>query len=120
MRLGRITAVAVVAAAPVFAAGCTSAGNSAEKDVSVAACTADPQGGKPTASGQINNHSSKASTYIVHVKFKDAAGNGVGDGVATVGRVDAGQTATWRTLGTQSANGPLTCSLTSVTRTVTP
>jgi type V secretory pathway adhesin AidA len=86
----------------------------------VGACTADASGGNPVASGQINNGTSKASTYIIHVKFKDSAGNGVGDGVATVGKVDAGATATWRAVGSQSAKGPLTCSLASVTRTAAP
>ena len=72
------------------------------------------------ATGQINNSSGKASTYVIHVKFIDAAGNGVGDGLATVAKVDAGGTATWRAVGTVSTHGPLTCPLASVTRRVAP
>ncbi len=116
----RLLAAAVALAAVASFGGCSAAGNTAAKDVTVSACTADPSGGNPVATGQIHNTSSKASSYIIHVKFVDAAGNGVGDGAATVGKVDAGGTATWRAVGTQSAKGPLTCNLASVTRTATP
>lgn len=115
--MGAAIAVAIVVPA---AASCSSAHTAADSDVAVTACTADPSGGNPVATGQINNHSSKGSTYIIHVKFRDTAGNGVGDGVATVGKVDAGGTGTWRAVGTQSAAGPLTCALVSVTRTAAP
>jgi TRAP-type uncharacterized transport system substrate-binding protein len=111
-------ALGIVVVAAVGA--CTKAGSSAEKDVTVTACTADPSGGKPVASGEIHNTSSKASSYAIHIKFVDSAGNGVGDGATVVGKVDASGTATWNATGTQSANGPLTCSLKSVTRTVAP
>jgi len=98
-------------------AGCSSSKEAATKDVKITACTADPKGGHPTASGDIDNHSSKASLYTIHVKFKDASGNAVGDGVAAVAKVDPGTTATWHTTGTLNAKGPVTCSLSSVTRT---
>jgi len=110
--------VAIVVVAMV--GGCTKAGSSAAKDVTITACTADPSGGKPVARGEIHNTSSEASTYAIHVKFVDSAGNGVGDGAAVVGKVDASGTANWDATGTQSANGPLTCSLDSVTRTAAP
>jgi hypothetical protein len=116
----RLLAGAVAIVVQVVIGGCTAAGSLAAKDVTVAACTPDPAGGHPVATGQIRNTSRKASSYIIHVKFVDAARNGVGDGVATVGKVDAGGTATWRAVGTQSAHGPLTCPLASVTRTVAP
>jgi hypothetical protein len=119
-RKPRLLAAVVALAIPIMVGACSAAGNSVEKDVTVTACTADPSGGKPVASGQIHNNSSKASTYVIHVRFVDAAGNGVGDGVATVGKVEPAATATWKTLGTQSAKGPLTCPLESVTRTVAP
>jgi hypothetical protein len=118
MRPRLVVAVIIVVVAMV--GGCTKAGSSAAKDVTVSACTADPGGGKPVARGEIHNTSSKASTYIIHVKFADSAGNGVGDGVATVGKVEAVGTATWNATGTQSARGPLTCSVASVTRTAAP
>jgi len=116
----RLVAAAVTIVVVAVVGGCTKAGSSAAKDVKVTACTADPSGGKPVARGEISNASSKASTYVIHVKFVDSAGNGVGDGVATVGKVDASGTATWNATGTQSARGPLKCSVASVTRTVAP
>ena len=119
MRTRLLVGAAAIVVATVVG-GCSAAGNTAEKDVSVSGCTADPSGGKPVASGQIHNNSSKPSTYVVHVRFVDSAGNGVGDGVATVGKVEPGATATWKTLGTQSTKGPLTCPLESVTRTAAP
>ena len=104
-----------------MAFGCSAADNaSAAKDVTVTACTPDPSGGHPVATGQIHNGSSKASAYLIHIQFVDAAGNAVGDGVATVGKVAQGGTATFRSVGTESAQGPLTCKLLSVTRTEAP
>jgi len=114
-----IATAATIVVVPMIG-GCTKAGSSAAKDVTVTACTADPSGGKPVAGGEIHNTSSEASTYVIHVKFTDAAGNGVGDGVATVAKVDAKGTATWKATGTQSARGPLTCPLASVTRAAAP
>jgi hypothetical protein len=98
-------------------AGCSSSKAAATKDVKITACTADPNGGHPTASGEIVNHSSKSSLYTVHVKFYDASGNAVGDGIAAVAKVDPGTSATWRATGTLNARGPVTCKLSSVTRT---
>jgi hypothetical protein len=100
--------------------GCAASGSTAAKDVTITACTASPTGGHPTANGQILNHSSKASAYTIHVKFKDASGNGEGDGLAVIAKVGAGSTATWHADGSVSANGPLTCSLSSVTRNASP
>jgi len=98
---------------------CTSS-KTAKKDVSVRQCAADPGGGKPTASGEITNHSSKASTYAIHVEFDDSSGNRVSDGVAAVGKVDSGGNAQWHLTGVQDAKGPLKCNLESVTRTLAP
>jgi hypothetical protein len=99
--------------------GCTSS-KSAAKDVRITACKASPTGGHPTADGRIVNHSSKASFYTIHVKFTDSSGNGVGDGVAAVAKVDPGTTAKWHATGTLNAKGPLTCKLSSVTRNAVP
>lgn len=101
-------------------AGCSTSNDKAAKDVTVTACTASPTGGHPTASGRIVNHSSKASLYTIHVKFTDSSGNGVGDGVAAVARVEAGGTANWHANGALNAKGPLTCELSSVTRNLSP
>jgi hypothetical protein len=101
-------------------AGCSSSGSKANRDVTITACTASPTGGHPTATGRVVNHSSKASLYAIHIKFKDSSGNGVGDGLATLAKVDSGATATWHATGTLGAKGPVRCSVSSVTRTVAP
>ena len=92
----------------------------AKKDVSIKTCQADPQGGKPKASGQIRNHSSKTSNYVVKIKFNDAQGNSLSEGAAPVQSVDANKTATWELTGDRSAKGPLKCELTGVSRTHVP
>lgn len=111
------------ALAPVLAggvlAGCTSS-KTASKDVTITSCKGSPTGGHPTAQGAIRNHSSKSSGYLIHVKFKDSSGNGVGDGVATVAKVDPGTTAQWHLTGTLNAKGAVNCELGSVTRTAVP
>jgi hypothetical protein len=108
------------AVAAALMTGCSSSGSKAAKDVTITACTASPTGGHPTATGAILNHSSKASLYAIHVKFTDASGNQVGDGVAAVAKVDAGDTAKWQADGSVDAKGKLKCTLSSVTRTVSP
>ena len=101
-------------------AGCSASGKTAAKDVSVTACTPSPTGGHPTATGRIVNHSSKSSLYTIHVTFTDSAGNGVGDGVAAVAKVDPGTKATWHANGSLNAKGPVKCKLSSVTRNAVP
>lgn len=116
-RPSQIIAIALCAGAALV--GCSSSKQAdAKKDVTVTSCTASPTGGHPTATGSIMNHSSKASAYAIHVKFTDASGNGVGDGVAAVAKVDPDTNATWHANGSLNAKGPLKCSLSSVTRTV--
>jgi hypothetical protein len=116
-----IQLLGIPACALALLGGCSSSAKAAaKKDVTVTACTAGPTGGHPTATGAIVNHSSKASLYTIHVKFTDASGNGVGDGVAAVARVEPAATATWHATGTLDAKGKLTCSLSSVTRTLAP
>lgn len=110
--------VAVLVVAAVLTAGCTS--KKAAQDVSVTACTADPAGGRPVATGTIVNHSSQASTYAVDIAFYDSSGNKVSEGGATVGKVEPGATATFHAGGLANAKGPLTCKVANVTRTVAP
>ena len=109
--------------APVCAgglvAGCTSS-KTAAKDVSITSCKASPTGGHPTVAGGILNHSSKSSAYTIHVKFKDSSGNGVGDGVAVVAKVDPNTSAKWDATGTVNAKGPVKCELSSVKRAAVP
>jgi len=116
--LTRNLGVIGVAAICALAGTSCSSSKSAKKDVKITSCKADPGGGKPTASGTIDNHSSKTSAYTVHVKFKDSSGNEVGDGVSVVASVDPNTTAKWDTKGTVNAKGPVTCSLDTVTRNV--
>jgi hypothetical protein len=112
----RVVAASVLALAALGA--CSS--SSAKKDVTITSCKADPGGGHPTVAGSIHNHSSKASTYAVHVKLDDKSGNGVGDAAAAVARVDSGANAKWTATGSEDAKGPVTCSVASVTRTIAP
>src|SRR5580704_15723694 len=116
----RIVLAGATACAVAALSGCSASGSTAAKDVTITACTATPTGGHPTATGQILNHSSKASIYTIHVKFTDSAGNGVGDGLAAVAKVDAGSTANWHADGSLNAKGSLKCSLSSVTRNLSP
>ena len=116
----RSLAIAAGLTGVALVGGCAASSKTAAKDVTITACTPSPNGGHPTASGRIVNHSSKASIYTIHVKFKDSAGNGVGDGLTAVARVEPGAIAKWHANGTLSAKGPVTCSLATVTRNVSP
>ena len=99
--------------------GCTSS-KTAAKDVKITSCKASPTGDHPKAEGTIKNNSSKSSAYLIHVKFKDSSGNGVGDGAATVAKVDPDTTAKWRLTGTLNVKGPVNCELGTVKRTAVP
>src|SRR4029079_14544716 len=90
-----VVALGIATLLSTSVAGCSSSSDKAAKDVTITACTASPSGGHPRSSGVIVNHSSKASLYTIHVKFTDASGNGVGDGLAAVARVETGATANW-------------------------
>jgi hypothetical protein len=103
---------------PLLAA--CSSNKKAEQDISITACRADAGGGRPTADGTIINHSSKASTYVVDVKFYDSANNQVSEGGATVGKVLPAATSIFHAEGLSGAKGPLTCKLGNVARTVAP
>jgi hypothetical protein len=114
-----VPALALLCVAALLA-GCAASSKTAAKDVTITSCQASPTGGHPEAAGEIVNHSSKASLYTVHVKFKDSSGNGVGDGVAAVAKVESGKTAKWDATGTVNAKGPVNCELGSVTRGAVP
>ena len=113
-----IVAAAIVVAIVVFAGGSSS--NPAEEDVTVQACAADPGGDKPKASGQILNHSSKASNYVVRLTFTDPQGNQVSEGVVAVKDVEPDETAAWELTGARDAKGPLRCEVSGVSRTHIP
>jgi hypothetical protein len=99
--------------------GCSSS-SSAKKDVTITACKPSPTGDHPSADGTIVNHSSKASAYTVHVKFKDSSGNDVGDGVSGVAKVDPNETAKWSATSSLSNKGAVKCTISSVTRNAIP
>jgi hypothetical protein len=86
----------------------------------VQACNADPAGDKPTASGQILNHSTKTSNYIIRLKFTDAQGHQVAEGVNGVRSVAPGATATWTLKGDSDAKGAFRCKVTGVSRNPFP
>jgi flagellar basal body-associated protein FliL len=111
--------VIIVALVLVLAFKGTSS-KSAKKDVTVTACGADSGGGKPTASGTILNHSSKASNYVIQITFTDPQGNTVSEGVAAVKDVAADETATWNLTGPRDTNGAVKCEITDVSRTHLP
>jgi hypothetical protein len=115
-----LLALVVIAAVVVAVLLVTRTSDDAKDDVTVAACDADPGGGKPTASGQIVNDSSKTSNYVIRLRFNDSEGNAVSEGVAPVGDVEAGATARWELTGARSADGPVTCEVTDVSRTHLP
>ena len=121
--VGPIVALLVVAAAIVVGVVVftgSSSSKPAKDDVTVQACNADPAGGKPTASGQILNHTSKPSNYVIRLEFLDAQGNQVSEGVNAVKDVEPNATASWTLTGAREARGPLKCEVTGVTRTHIP
>jgi hypothetical protein len=118
--LAALVALVVIAAVVLAVVLVTRTSDDAKDDVSVATCEADPGGGDPSASGQIVNDSSKTSNYVIRLRFNDAQGNGVSEGVVAVDDVEAGATARWELTGTRSASGPLTCEITDVSRTHLP
>jgi hypothetical protein len=112
-----VFAAIVVVALVLFVNGTSS--KSAANDVTITACR-PATGDKPTAAGTILNHSSKTSNYLIRLKFTDAQGNTLSEGVAPVASVGSGETARWDVTGTRDANGPVQCAITGVSRTHIP
>lgn len=106
-------AAVVVVVLVVVIANKTSDG--AKQDVTVRTCAASSTG-NPRASGVVQNHSSKTSNYVIRIKFIDAQGNAVSDGLAPVKSVGANRTATWELTGDRGATGKVSCEITGVTR----
>ncbi len=115
-----LAAVVVIAAIVLAVVLVTRTSGDAKDDVTVRACDADPEGGKPTASGLIVNDSSKTSNYVIRLRFNDSSGNAVSEGVAAVDDVDPDATAEWELTGARSAEGRVTCEVTDVSRTHLP
>jgi hypothetical protein len=115
-----LVAIVVIAAIVVAVILVTNTSDDAKDDVAVSACNADPGGGKPTASGTVENSSSKTSNYVIRLRFNDSDGNSVSEGAAPVKDVEAGQTARWQLTGARSTDGPVKCEVTDVSRTHLP
>jgi hypothetical protein len=112
--------LAVLVVAVVLIVLATKESSGAKDDVSITTCEPASGGGKPTASGQIDNPTSKDSNYTIRLDFVDAAGNTVSQGATSVRDVAAGGTASWELTGVRSAEGPVHCELTGVSRTHLP
>jgi hypothetical protein len=113
-------AVAALCTASLLA-GCGASSKTAARDVKITSCKGSPTGdGHPKAAGTIRNNSSKSSGYTIHVKFKDASGNAVGDGAAVVAKVEPDATAKWDVTGTFNAKGKVNCELRTVARAAVP
>jgi hypothetical protein len=120
--LGAVVSLLVLAAVVIVVLVLVINGTSSEsakKDVTVTTCRS-VDGGKPTASGRILNHSSKTSNYVIRLKFTDAEGNTVSEGLAPVDSVGADRTATWELTGARDVKGSVRCEITGVSRTHVP
>jgi hypothetical protein len=115
----RVLAVLAAVLAAGFLGGCSSKSKNAAADVTVSQCQ-NPDGGKPSAQGDISNTSSKASGYAFSVAFVDAAGNKVSEGPVAVAKVESGGNAKWNVTGLAGATGPVTCKINNVARTAVP
>lgn len=88
--------------------------NPATADVSVQQCNAD-QLGFVHASGTIQNHSSKPSSYLITISFNDAQGNRIAEGNHAANVIQPGQSASFDAIGSAKA-APAQCVVAKVTR----
>jgi hypothetical protein len=90
--------------------------NPPQKDISAKdmTCTTDASGNM-TASGQLTNHSSKSSSYLVEISFRQN-GSEIGTASDLVLGVDAGKTGSWSATSTVGASGGFTCKIYSIDR----
>ena len=109
----------VTMAALLGGAAC-SAADDHKADAAITACTPGPDNGKPVASGQVTNSSSKTSNYSIRIGFYDASGNKITDGLDAVTGVEAGSSSPWSVTGLKSMNGAVDCRVAGVTRNVVP
>lgn len=116
----RLMTIAATGGLALLGCGGEGSSDSPDDDVTVTTCAPTPGGGKPEASGSITNRTTKASGYTFRVRFLDPAGNEVSQGTSAVAKVEPNVTATWTLQGATSANGPLTCKVSNVTRTAIP
>ena len=78
--------LAVVAAVVAIVILATKESDDAKDDVSIQSCEADSGGGQPTASGQVNNTTSKDSNYTIRGEFAGPDGNTLTQGQTAVRR----------------------------------
>lgn len=116
--LAALLVLAVIVAIVLIVVVRGTSSKSAKRDVTVTACNA-ADNSKPHAAGTILNHTSKTSIYVIRLKFVDAQGNTVSEGVTSVKSVDPNKTATWQLTGDRGAKGPVRCD-TGVSRTNLP
>ncbi|MGI9021901.1 MAG: FxLYD domain-containing protein [Acidimicrobiales bacterium] len=109
----RLLSAAAVAAGLLVGCGTSKS----TQDASIAACNADPGGGKPTAQGQVVNTSSETSSFFIRIGFYDVSDNRISEGATTLGSVDPGALGSWTITGAADANGPLTCKVMTLRRT---
>jgi hypothetical protein len=89
--------------------------NSPEKDVTVTSCTADPLAMHAILS--VVNSTNRTATYRIVVSFENASGNRLGQGVAHIPDLSAGQTANHDVIAFGNDGGALTnCRIADVTR----
>ena len=115
MRRSRSLLVGMAGAALVV--GCSSSGLTS--DATVFGCIPGTDDAKPRATGEIANNSSKKSDFFIRIVFSDSSDNRVAEGVTTVTNVEPGTTSPWNIGALADANGPVTCEVETVRRTVT-
>jgi hypothetical protein len=81
--------------------------------VTVSNCTLDPTLNVPTASGTLVNTSGSQKSFIVSIRFVNAAGTQIGTGTDFVNDVSAGTKANWTATGT-SGGRPARCEVSSL------
>jgi hypothetical protein len=117
--LGLILLAVVVAVVAVVVVA-TKESSDAADDVTITTCEPAEGGGGPTASGQIDNATSKDSNYTIRLEFLDPDGNTVSQGATSVRDVGAGEAAEWELTGAQDVEGGVRCELAGVSRTNLP
>ena len=108
--------VVVSAATTLFA--CSS--SNLNDDARVTSCLPGTDTEKPRATGQIENTSSKASSFFIRVEFHDSDGNRLSEGVDNVNNVEAGSSSPFNVTGLADAKGEVTCEVATVRRTAVP
>ena len=89
-------------------------------DARVTDCIPGNDTEKPRATGEVENTSSKTSSFFIRVEFHDSDGNRVSEGVDNVNNVEAGTSSPFNITGLAHAKGEVNCEVATVRRTVVP